>query len=555
MTAGTHLAGAALTASLLRGFGIEVGPLEALALAWGSVLPDVDTTTSGPGKFVRPLSAWIERRFGHRTITHSLLFLLVLAALTWPLEPGRHALRAAFLWGWASHLLLDTLNVNGVPLLWPLRLQFWFFPSRSLRIRYASPQEATLALFLALSGFALWPLAENGFDTAFRHLVASPETAVADYLKWREDHAVYVRLKGFNRETQEAVEGEFRVVEAVGRKGVLIEDELGRTLEVSRNGQVVAYRVRAYPGEPVTLRTYRLDLAGRLVGDLLASLPARARRVWITGDLELATEAPPVVPPVGTYPRVQVAGASGRRLVLHAAHPEDLVPLSASFVRAGALVVRAEFAPGEAQDLSLPALPALPRVHPVVIKNLPSLAGLLVRPGDQVGEGEPLARYTDDLPLEELSDQAAEKSREARRLEDEIQRLEEAWQARRKDLRDRLARARDEVARLRYLVEAGAEPRVKLAEAEGKVEDLEGQLRQAVLDYTSERARLEEARRKAALEAEKLARRRDRAAEAQLVRSPVAGRVAEVKIRDVTPEGVTVDVVVVEATSDLARAP
>ena len=26
MTAGTHLAGAALTASLLRGFGVEIGP-------------------------------------------------------------------------------------------------------------------------------------------------------------------------------------------------------------------------------------------------------------------------------------------------------------------------------------------------------------------------------------------------------------------------------------------------------------------------------------------------------------------------------------------------
>jgi hypothetical protein len=35
MTAGTHLAGAALTASLLRGFGVEVGLLEGLALAPG----------------------------------------------------------------------------------------------------------------------------------------------------------------------------------------------------------------------------------------------------------------------------------------------------------------------------------------------------------------------------------------------------------------------------------------------------------------------------------------------------------------------------------------
>ncbi|WP_460170292.1 metal-dependent hydrolase, partial [Thermus sp. FJN-A] len=81
MTAATHLAGAALTASLLRGFGVEVGLLEGLALAWGAVMPDVDTTTSGPGKFLRPLSTFLERRFGHRTLTHSLPFLLALALL------------------------------------------------------------------------------------------------------------------------------------------------------------------------------------------------------------------------------------------------------------------------------------------------------------------------------------------------------------------------------------------------------------------------------------------------------------------------------------------
>ncbi|MFN4071456.1 MAG: metal-dependent hydrolase, partial [Thermus caldifontis] len=91
MTASTHLAGAALTASLLRGLGLEVGLVEGVAVAWGSVMPDIDTTTSGPGKFVRPLSSFLERRFGHRTLTHSLPFLLALALLLYPLwrvSPG-----------------------------------------------------------------------------------------------------------------------------------------------------------------------------------------------------------------------------------------------------------------------------------------------------------------------------------------------------------------------------------------------------------------------------------------------------------------------------------
>ncbi|WP_448377564.1 metal-dependent hydrolase, partial [Fervidobacterium sp.] len=289
MTAGTHLAGAALTASLLRGFGVEVGLLEGLALAWGSVMPDIDTTTSGPGKFLRPLSGFLERRFGHRTLTHSLPFLLLLALLLLPLHGANPSAYWAFLSGYLSHLLLDTLNVNGVPLLWPWRLMFWFFPAREWRIRYASPQEATLALGLALSGFALYPVSGDGFDTAFRRLVASPETAVVDYLQWRDRWEVWVEMRGFNRETQEPLEGRYRVVEALGREGVLVEDELERLLAVSRDGQVVAYRVRAVRGERVVLREYRVDLSGRLLSDLLQALPRSARRVWITGEARPAT--------------------------------------------------------------------------------------------------------------------------------------------------------------------------------------------------------------------------------------------------------------------------
>lgn len=549
MTAGTHLAAAALTASLCRGLGLEVGLLEGLALAAGSLAPDIDTTTSGPGKFFRPLSGFLERRFGHRTLTHSLLFLALLALLLAPfwLSP-EHPWRGwvlAFLVGYLSHLLLDTLNTNGVPLLWPSRLQFWLFSSRQWRIRYGSPQEASLALALALVGFALWPLAGDGFSTLFRRFVATPETAVADYLKWREGHQVWVELKGFNRITQESLEGRYRVVEAVGRNGVLIEDELGRTLEVSQSGQVVAYRVRAYRGSPVVLRDYRFDLGGRLVQDLLAALPRQANRVWMTGVLELASEPPALVQPVGTYPRLKVEGQARRTVRLHAATPQDLAVLAGSYIQAGSAVVRAEYQPGQEAELELPALEAV-GVHPVVIPHLPSLSGLLVQPGDQVAEGEPLARYVDDLPLQKLQEQSASRRAEAERLLAELGRLEERYRRERAALQAELAAARESLGRVRYLVAQQAEPRVKETQALQKVEELEASRVRLDLDYSSARARLEETRRERLLEAEQLQRRKGREADRQFVRAPVAGRVAEVRVREVTPKGVTVEVVLLK---------
>jgi hypothetical protein len=65
-----------------------------------------------------------------------------------------------------------------------------------------------------------------------------------------------------------------------------------------------------------------------------------------------------------------------------------------------------------------------------------------------------------------------------------------------------------------------------------------------------DRARLEASLREARLAEERLRRRLARAEEAQLVRSPVAGRVAEVKVRDLRPGEVVVEVVVVAAAGE-----
>lgn len=103
------------------------------ALAFGALLPDVDTTMSGLGKFIKPLSRLLERRFGHRTITHSLLGMLIVAVVTYPLAAVNVNTWLFLLLGFASHLILDTVNVIGVPLLYPSRLQFWFIGNRRPR--------------------------------------------------------------------------------------------------------------------------------------------------------------------------------------------------------------------------------------------------------------------------------------------------------------------------------------------------------------------------------------------------------------------------------------
>ena len=75
----THCSIAAAGTSLILG---TADPLPLGLAVIGSQLPDLDTSTSTIGKIFFPISSWIEDRYPHRTITHSLLATAAIAAVS-----------------------------------------------------------------------------------------------------------------------------------------------------------------------------------------------------------------------------------------------------------------------------------------------------------------------------------------------------------------------------------------------------------------------------------------------------------------------------------------
>jgi len=76
-----------ITHSMIVASGVSLilGTAEPLPLALGilgSQLPDLDTTQSSIGQICYPISNWIEDRFPHRSVTHSLLATAALALLS-----------------------------------------------------------------------------------------------------------------------------------------------------------------------------------------------------------------------------------------------------------------------------------------------------------------------------------------------------------------------------------------------------------------------------------------------------------------------------------------
>lgn len=174
MNATTHAifgVGALTGAALLTGMEppLYAYPVAVVA-AW---LPDVDNPRSTLGNglsrqknaalnaVTRPVSwalrtssFFLVRVVGHRTLTHSLLGLALFALVAWLLLGGYPNLFLALVVGAGSHIVADALNTWGVPLLWPLKIQFRLLPGG---VRSGGAAEFVVALVvLGLTAYALF---------------------------------------------------------------------------------------------------------------------------------------------------------------------------------------------------------------------------------------------------------------------------------------------------------------------------------------------------------------------------------------------------------------
>lgn len=113
MSGRTHaIVPAACTALLFN-----ADPLLTLTAAIAGLLPDLDEPWSVIGQRFWILAWWMKYLFGHRTISHSLLMVVVSGVLGMVLVTPP-AVTVAVMMGLGSHVILDAMS-GGVQLWWP----------------------------------------------------------------------------------------------------------------------------------------------------------------------------------------------------------------------------------------------------------------------------------------------------------------------------------------------------------------------------------------------------------------------------------------------------
>ncbi len=269
-------------------FGQPVDPLVLLPVAIGSLLPDVDTSTSFVGRLLSPLSKRLETWFGHRQEVHSLLATGVLAGLAWPLrlipEVGGSAglttgfdLWLALLVGWCSHLVLDLLNPAGIGFLLPVargRVRLL-----GGRVRQYETSERVLFVVLALSVAGAVYLNGVGTSELLHAAIRSPDLARERYRQIEGRYQAYADVEGTWQDgSHMRVAGRYEVVGLVGEVFTLRDPDTGETFTAGQAADAdvyvndihvtqgeaiwVAARATSTPGPTPTPRTLMVRISG-----------------------------------------------------------------------------------------------------------------------------------------------------------------------------------------------------------------------------------------------------------------------------------------------------
>ena len=562
MRLGTHVAGGVLGYTVAATFfqvpwtaaGVVVASAAAAA-------PDIDTLGSTVGRVFSPIARRIERRWGHRTITHCYAAQATVAALALPfIWAGLPHIYAAIVVGYISHPFLDTWTVQGVRVFWPWSDRRGVFPyynrqETSYRTTTGSRVDAFFGICFVCLTIPFAVLEHDGYQRFVRKVQADASAAVRDFLDWSaEGYLVNIEVEASDPQHMRLLEGTYEAIGTTGANTLLVRDTTNErvfSLGPAYTANFQPSRVLAHKGAQVQVSRRQIDLAGRVLADLESLVPAgadgRPVRHLIDGQVTV-TEAAGVTPDEFRFDTVT---GTDKRLSFQFATLADLtrLDLTGLIVEQGTVTLRVYVRDGEAEDYD-PQDMARSQVRRVTFAHKPSEPPrMLVREGQSVAVGDTVAvlsssaMSTAQLDVAEAqADLAAAQATAPPTSSDPV------------TLRQRLVQAEGEARRVDDRQREGFEPQSAVDAARAEASDLRAQLAAAESAAASRTAAWQRTRaervRQASARLRRATLRQQQAIRDGYVRSSGAGIVRRIETRDLGPDRTEVRIVLVSDRAD-----
>ncbi|BAQ63929.1 metal-dependent hydrolase [Geminocystis sp. NIES-3709] len=275
-----------LTGVIATSFLISTNPIYLSIASIVALLPDCDTSTSTLGR-VYPfkfLAKWIEKRYPHRSITHSFLITGLIILLSSPL-----ILINPILWkticlsyfvGWFG----DVFTKSGVCAFYPSQARLIIPGNPRLRLSTNSPAEYWLiSLFVIILIISFYLNNFGSITNAFNNFLRLPSGAIEQIRKDISDSLITINIKGYHTITKEKINDDFEVIELLTSTDFLgKKDNVFYRIGTSANVNINVSSMKIINQKPINIRSTEITIDDDYITEYLEEFSDSA---FITGNL------------------------------------------------------------------------------------------------------------------------------------------------------------------------------------------------------------------------------------------------------------------------------
>jgi len=252
----------------------------------GSQLPDIDTTTSFIGKICYPLSSLLEKRYPHRTVTHSFVSIAFVALVSLPLlNLGKLAWISLWL-GMLLSVVADTFTIQGCQLFWPIPC--WCYSGSSnpkKRIGTGSVAEFSVLFLATALAVGLWfnfsTGTGGGIVATITERIGVSRSIEIGYNRSAGQYQVFANFTGNYTSDRAVADGRYLILDKKSNF-ILEKDDMIYQLDKDIEGSIKLDR-----GDRINLIYYVVPFDEESIVEKLKLLEIQhpSAKIWLTGDL------------------------------------------------------------------------------------------------------------------------------------------------------------------------------------------------------------------------------------------------------------------------------
>lgn len=316
MLAITH---AAISAAAV-GFCLQsVDPIIMAVAIAASQIPDIDTSTSSIGQILWPVSRWIEKRYPHRSVTHSLLFTMFLGvisiALWWKYQIDVKVAIALPL-GHLAACFSDTCTKQGVQLFWPSPLWCVFGLNPKRRLTTGSPAEYWVLVGAIAAVVINFALIEGGGLGQFTAESLGLRSGIVDvYQQNAGNKQVFAVVEGVFAANSSNASGKYFIAAQAGNEFVLMNRS--GIYQTGLGGQINAKKLVTELGQPGQKQILALSFAEEEIQPKLFAIASAHPNALTLISGQLTIDSPEEVSIAPAPGQLETAKLAGNGLTLN----------------------------------------------------------------------------------------------------------------------------------------------------------------------------------------------------------------------------------------------